>query len=280
MGFKNFLTTPSGRTCYLNEVSNREYLDIIKFTNASDYGGFYSYIDELIKATVPEFDEFDILDKAYVYLGFCFYSVKTAIPIKEKAIGGMTIDGEVGLPIVLENIESKYVPRNKVVELSPSVKVTVGYPRTLVCDSDNIAIDYSTSVKNVNGKEFSYAEIQRLMEGINPNLVMKIWQETELDSPMVCNLVEGDNRVKIMANLCSPEIFYIIFMIFHYPLDVFYNELYIAVQYMRLTMTDFYKMSRLEFTIFIKNFNKDKEEQKKENKTLVNPEMEDAFLGR
>lgn len=261
-------------------MSNREYLDIIKFTNASDYGGFYSYIDELIKATVPDFDEFDILDKAYVYLGFCFYSVKTAIPIKEKAIGGMTIDGEVGLPIVLENIESKYVPRNKVVELSPSVKVTVGYPRTLVCDSDNIAIDYSTSVKNVNGKEFSYTEIQRLMEGINPNLVMKIWQETELDSPMVCNLVEGDNRVKIMANLCSPEIFYIIFMIFHYPLDVFYNELYIAVQYMRLTMTDFYKMSRLEFTIFIKNFNKDKEEQKKENKTLVNPEMEDAFLGR
>lgn len=283
MQFKNFLTTPSGKRCYVKEVTQEQFLVLIKYTNASDFTGFFNALDGLIKETVPDFDEYNVIDKAYVYLAFCFYSIRQSIPIKERAVGGIYIDSEISLATILENIENSYTQKNERFVIKANGKelsFTVGLPRRLIFSEEGIAVDYATGLEKINDKEFSREDINKFLASVNGSVVMEIWKRVEANSKLVCNLVDGTNKAKIEANLLSPEIFYVVFMIFNHSLDVFYEEMYVAVQYMRLTMSDFLKMTRLEFVIFTKNFNKDKEEQRKDKKTLVNPAMEDMLMGQ
>lgn len=280
MSYRSFLTTPSGKPCYLNEVTNKTFLDIIKYTNSDDYCGFYSCLNEIIKETVPDFEDFDIIDKAYVYLALCFFSVRPTIPIKQASRDGVYFDSEVALSVLLDNIEQTYRVRKRELKLSPKVRVEIGYPKALIMDNESISLDFASAISYINGKFFPVREISRFLTEIKPNLAMDIWLAAQEDSELHCNLTKNSGKAKLEVNLCSPEIFYVIFMIYKYPISTFYEEMYIAVQYMRLTMSDFYNMTRLEFNIFTKNFNKDKEEQKKNKKQAMTPQMEDFLQGR
>lgn len=256
---------------------------LIKYTNASDFIGFFNVLDGLIKETIPDFDEFNVIDKAYVYLGFCFYSIRQSVPIKEKAVGGIYVDSDVSLATILENIENAYTQKSErfVIRSNENeLSFTIGLPRRLIVTEDGIAIDYATGLEKINDKEFSREDINRFLSSVSGNVVMEIWKRVEANSKLVCNITEGGHNSKIEANLLSPEIFYVVFMIYNHSLDVFYEEMYVAVQYMRLSVSDFLKMTRLEFIIFTKNFNKDKEEQRKDKKTLINPAMEDMLMGQ
>ena len=84
MRYYNYLTTPSGKKCKLNEITNRDYLILLKFLNGDNYEGFYDKLNSLISETIPDFEDFNIADKAYVYIAFYFYSIKASIGVKAE----------------------------------------------------------------------------------------------------------------------------------------------------------------------------------------------------
>ena len=87
MEYYNFLTTPSGRYCEVKDITNEEYLVMVKFIEAENYKGFFDCLNEVVKKNIPDFDEFDIVEKCYVYLAMCMYSVKGSININNKQLG-------------------------------------------------------------------------------------------------------------------------------------------------------------------------------------------------
>ena len=111
MVFKNYLTTPSGRYCEIEELPNKVYFILVKYLQAQDYKKFFSILNETIKKDIPNFDDFDIVDKVYVYVAQCMYSIRGSIDVNNNQIGSQ----EVQLGLILNNIETSY-PLNKTVD--------------------------------------------------------------------------------------------------------------------------------------------------------------------
>lgn len=91
MEYHNFLTTPSGKYCTLHEITNAEYLVIVKFLESDNKEEALRVLDSHIKETVSDFDDFDIIDKAYVYMAFIFYNIRGYIQYKNNKLGNQRI---------------------------------------------------------------------------------------------------------------------------------------------------------------------------------------------
>jgi hypothetical protein len=87
MEYYNFLTTPSGRYCEVKDIINEEYLIMVKFLESENYKAFFQCLNEIVYRDIPNFDEFNIIDKCYVYMAMCMYSIKGAITINNKQLG-------------------------------------------------------------------------------------------------------------------------------------------------------------------------------------------------
>ena len=87
MDYKNYLTTPSGRYCEVKDITNEEYLILVKFLEAKKYDNFFMALDEIVKKSIPDFDDYDIVEKAYVYIAMCMYSIRPVISVNNKSIG-------------------------------------------------------------------------------------------------------------------------------------------------------------------------------------------------
>jgi hypothetical protein len=44
-------------------------------------------LNEVVKRSIPDFEDFDIVDKAYVYIAMCMYSIRPVISVNNSAIG-------------------------------------------------------------------------------------------------------------------------------------------------------------------------------------------------
>ena len=75
----------------MNELSNKEYLILLKFLQGDNYKGFFENLDLKIKETVEDFDECDIVDKSYIYLAMCAYCVRGVARVSNNFIGDQDI---------------------------------------------------------------------------------------------------------------------------------------------------------------------------------------------
>ena len=73
------------------EITNENYHVINKFAEARDYQNFYKCLNELIEESIPDFDNFSLVDKLYVYLAYCFYSIHPSIQLSTNEISGNEI---------------------------------------------------------------------------------------------------------------------------------------------------------------------------------------------
>jgi hypothetical protein len=80
----NYLTIPSGGKYRLQELQTKDYITILKYLNGDNYKDFFICLDSVIKKTIVEFEDFNLIDKAYIYIAFFYYSVKPILTIKSK----------------------------------------------------------------------------------------------------------------------------------------------------------------------------------------------------
>lgn len=262
--YTNYVTTPFGRECSLKEIKNEEYFVLLKFIQAQDYSGFYSALNELIKETIPNFCEFNIIEKAYVYLALCFYSVHSTVITENTVLGPI----EYSIGHFFESIDSccSQIPPSFVYELSPVIKAELSIPTRLVFTHSEISIDYSTGLSKIKDIVFNTEEEKRdFFKQIDSRLAIRMEKEMKKRFSVNCNLFND-----ISVNLIQPDIFYFIFQAFAEKLEDYYELLYYSFEYLKWDWNTFKNFTPLETRILFNQFKVDKERQAQERQQSLN----------
>lgn len=250
MVFKNYLTTPSGRYCEIEELPNKVYFILVKYLQAQDYKKFFSILNEVIKKDIPDFDDFDIVDKVYVYIAQCMYSIRASLDVNNAQLGSQ----EVNMSLILNNIETSY-PLNKTVDykLTDNFILNFGYPKNFIFEGDMPIIDYYSGLIGFNGKVLSNEEKKQLKEKLGTK------HKTFIDSHLRNNfcvefdILHGVPMNSMKMNLFGESLLANVISFYRMPLDSFYQLMYAVIKHLRMSYSDFMKISQNEATILLKH---------------------------
>lgn len=279
--YYNYLTTPSGNNFTLKEISNKDFLVLLKFLNGDNYKGFYKALDILISKSIPEFNELDICDKAYIYIAYYYYSIRSCIAIKSEKFDSI----EVPLTIMLDSIEEKYNKEYISFELDNRI-INIHYPRILLFDDNNqILVDLLSSIKSINTLDISIQNIEALRKAMPIKMINEIEYNVQKNFSLIVDIVKNVSGVEnIKEDILNGSLFYSIAFIYKDSLENFYNMLYLLCHYVRVDWQSLLLMTPVETTILYKNFIEDKEKQNEKNKNKNgylnshDPNINDALL--
>ena len=264
MRYYNNLTTPSGKYCILNELSNREYLVLLKFLQADNYKGFFDCLDSKIKETNEDFEDYNIVDKCYVYLAFCAYSVRSIARVSNKFIG----DQEVELVLMLENIEKSYQEKRIKYKVSDNICITFGVPKRFYVDkNNNIVIDYLSNVIDINGRKLSKSDEEKLFSTTSTKLKILMEEKIVENLQETFDIFENVPMNKFEIPLYRYPLIFNIANIYKIGLKSFYDFMYMCLHHVNMDFAAFMDLSFMETDILLKTCI---EEKQKENEQLNN----------
>lgn len=268
--YHNFLSTPSGRNCILYEITNENYLVLLKFIEARDTANFYKCLDELIKESIPDFDEFNLIDKAYVYLAYCFYSIHSSVSYRTQHVA----DREISLNDILNNIEHDYEDIRKEYKLNDKVIVKCSFPKNLIIEGESISLDYPSALDSVNDYIFKdNKERNQFLHKIGPKFAMQL--EVAIRRDFICLCALFQNGVGPFAldtekvNILDGGLFDSIMQIYREPLADYYKILYYHFEYLRMSYDTYMRITPLESRYIFNQFVEDKEKQAQEQQNQL-----------
>lgn len=278
MVFKNYLTTPSGRYCEIEELPNKVYFILVKYLQAQDYKKFFSILDEVIKKDIPDFDDFDVVDKVYVYIAQCMYSVRGTLEVNNNQLGSQ----EVNMSLILNNIETSY-PLNKTVDykLSDNFVLNFGYPKNFIFEGEIPIIDYYSGLIGFNGKVLSNEEKKQLKEKLGTKHKTFIDSYLREKFHVEFDLLYGVPMNSLKMNLFGESMMANVISFYKMQLDAFYQLMYAVIKHLRMSYSDFMKISQVEATILLKHVADENkamsESAKKGDITTIGRAMSDEF---
>lgn len=262
--YRNYLCTPSGHDCYLNQITNEDYFVLLKYTAAQDYQGFYDALDELIKESIPDFDTFNIVDKMYVYIANCLYSVHNSIITKQTPLGDETLS----LGSILNSIEAAYNKLDTIqrVTLEDGCEIEVSLPTELIFGHDFISIDWGTGLKKIKSYTVENVEDQhRIMSSIDTKLALFIEHAIKKSFSVECEVFDD-----FLVDICREDGFYLIFQLYSENLENYYQLLYYFFEYLKWGYETYAKFTPLESRIIFNFFKEDKEREAKRQMEELN----------
>ena len=256
--YYNYCTVPSGKEFNLNELSNRDYLVLLKFLNGENLKGFYNTLDLLLKDSIPDFDSLDICDKAYIYIAFYFYSVKSSISLKGEKFDSV----EVPLTILLDSLEHGY-KKDHIKCSFHNWSADVHYPTKLIFDDNNtILIDYLSSLRSVAGVQINAENLEQLRAQTPTKILGDLEHDVKSNLSYNVDISKNiPNSVNISDNILNPALFHSISYIYKDLLENFYNMQYLMTHYIKVSWDSLLDMTPIESTILFNNFKEDKERQ-------------------
>jgi hypothetical protein len=122
---------------------------LVKYLQGEDYKNFYSCLIEFVKRDIPDFDDCDIVEKCYIWLALCLFSIRCSIEVINPQLGNQ----EVFINQIMDNIESQYIA-NKTIDykIGNNYILTFGYPKLFIFDSEFPIIDYYSGLLKINGE--------------------------------------------------------------------------------------------------------------------------------
>lgn len=282
--YYNYLTIPSGKGFNLKELKNKEYLVLLKFLNGENYKGFYEALDSLIKESITDFNEFNLCDKAYIYIAYFYYSINSTLTIKGDKVDSV----EIPLTILLDSLENSFI-KNKVSFTINNWKASVYYPKYLLFDTnDTISIDKFSGLSEIaNNNISSNTQLEQLRAVMPTKYINEI--EYYIDKHFNTQVViceDSPNTSKLTDTLLSPSLFYSIAYMYKELLDNFYDMQYMVAHYIRVSIDSLLEMTPVETNILYKNFIRDKERQSEKSKSsgssglhLNDPNVADTIMG-
>jgi hypothetical protein len=281
MRYYNYLTTPSGKTCNLYELKNKDYIILLKFLNGENFEGFYKKLNSLIVESIPNFFELDIIDKAYLYVAYFYYSIKTSINIKAEKFDAV----EVPLTILLDSLEENYNKNILNYKFYKWDDCKVSYPSRIILKDNNIDIDYTSGLKEISEHKLTAEEVKFIAENAplyDLNQLENFITHNFSQEIYVAKNIMGIKDIK--DNMINPSLFYSIAYIYKDSLEHYYNLLYLVCHYIRVQWESLLEMTPVEMMILYNNFIEDKEAQNKKhskNKTLNlnDPNVADMMMG-
>ena len=263
MEYYNFLTTPSGRYCEVKDIINEEYLIMVKFLESENYKAFFQCIDEIVVKNIPNFDEFNIIDKCYVYMAMCMYSIKGAITINNKQLGEQLIQ----LSLILNNIESSYEYKTFDYEIKKGAILTFEYPTSFTIEENLPVIDWFSGFKKFNGVEVTSEMRDRLKKQLKAKDIMAIEEEARRCFQLECDLFQGVPMNEMKLPLCSESLILNAMFFYKYPLQGIYAEMYSCCKHLKMSFTDFLKRTHAEIEMFLSFAKKENEDMANKDKS-------------
>lgn len=279
MDYKNYLTTPSGRYCEVKDITNQEYLILVKFLEAKKYDNFFMALDEIVKKSIPDFDDYDIVEKAYVYIAMCMYSIRPVISVNNKSIGSQ----QVSLITILNNIEGSYITGVQYdFQLKQGIVLRFGYPKRFVFDGGVTPIlDYFSGLVSINGNPVDDQMRKRLKESMGTKYLSFIDDFCREQFVCICDIFHGVVMNKLEMNILGQSLLFNVISFYSMSLQVFYKILYAMVKHVRMSYSDFMKISHAEASIIIgicsQQNKKMNESAKGGNIGMIGRAMEDEF---
>lgn len=250
MIYKNYLTTPSGRYCQLQDICNEEYMILVKYIQAEDYENFYKCLIEITKRDILDFDDFDLVEKCYIWISMCMYSIRSIIEVNNKHLGSQ----EVKISDILNNIESQYKP-NVTVEykLNENFTLGFGYPKSFSFQNNSPIIDFYSGLETLNNQQLSSEQKESLKNALPTKYMASI--ESFLRDKFRCeiDLLHGVPMNSLTINVMGEGILANIISFYRMSLDVFYQIMYAVIRHLRMSYSDFMKISQVESTILLKH---------------------------
>ena len=250
MVFKNYLTTPSGRFCQIQDICNQDYQILIKYLQGEDYKNFFTCLTEITKRDIEDFDNFDIIEKCYIWIAMCMYSIRSTIEVTNKQLGSQ----EVNVSLILDNIESSYIP-NKTIDynIKDNFVLNFEYPCQFSFENNFPVIDFYSGLKSINGHEVTEEQKIQLIEKLPTKHKTFIESSLREGFSNDFDLFNGVPMNSLTMNLCSESLIANVISFYRMPLDAFYHVLYAIIKHLRMSYSDYMKISQVESTILLKH---------------------------
>lgn len=273
----NYLTIPSGGKYRLKEINSKEYITILKYLNGDNYKDFFKCLDYIIVETINDFEEFNLVDKAYIYIAFFYYSVKPILNIKAKTGFEEFLD----LADMLNVIEELYQPIEIKTTISGYENCLISWPSNFELSEENIIdIDKSSILKTINGIKLDDKKRVVLMEHLQAADFNTLYDLYNKHFNISISLFQGTSLASQFQSCKINDIFYLITNIYKEGLDNYYKFIYIIIHYGRLSYSDILLMTPAELSIYYNNFVEDKEKQKESNSiSTSDPNINDSLAG-
>lgn len=263
MSFKVEIVLPSGKVCRVEELTNREYLSIIKYSENKDYIGLSRFFEEkYIEPDMHIFDRFYLL----IYIRMLFIESTITLNLEEKAI-------DVNLDTLLNNLEANYIDLETKFE-DGGIEVVLDLPCiTYYSTIDELFISTIKQIKIADAivefNKLSESEQQEVIDNLpatifdHVNKFIKTIQDNLLDLTIV-----DENKSlglqKLSIELLGNGVMQFITNLFGTNLKGFYNLIYSFQNTIMPGSNYFFDMSPIETQIILNVHSKRiKEEQNK-----------------
>ena len=250
MIYKNYLTTPSGRYCQLQDICNEEYMILVKYIQAEDYENFYKCLIEITKRDIPDFDDFDLVEKCYIWIAMCMYSIRSIIEVNNKHLGLQ----EVKISDILNNIECQYKPNTIVVyKLNDNFTLGFGYPKSFSFQNNSPIIDFYSGLQTFNNQQLSNEQKESLKNTLPTKYMASIECFLRDKFRYEIDLLRGVPMNSLTINVMGEGLLANVISFYRMTLDVFYQIMYAVIRHLRMSYSDFMKISQVESTILLKH---------------------------
>lgn len=263
MDYYNFLTTPSGHYCEVKDITNEEYLVMVKFIESENYKAFFQCIDEIVKKNIPDFDNLNVIDKCYIYMAMCMYSVKGSISVNNTQIGEQIIP----ISLILNNIEEMYTNKTYEYVLKKGVVLYFNLPTDFTIEDNLPVIDWFSGLYKMNDQVLTKDQIKLLKKSLKTKDLMVIEDGIRERFFDEVDLFKGIPMNEMKMGLCSESMILNSLFFFKYPLQGFYAEMYSCCKHLKMSFNDFMKRSHVETDIFLQLAKQENEEYAKRDKT-------------
>lgn len=266
MEYYNFLTTPSGRYCEVKDITNRDYLLLIKFIESENFKGFFDCLNEIVLKSIPDFQDFNIVDKCYVYIAMCLYSIRGTIEVKNDKLGTQIVS----LGQVLQNIEKCYHHGGLYeYDIKDGATLKFGIPSGFSIKQNLPQIDWVSGLQYLNDKKLSKEQVNALKPSLRAFDMMVLQKEIRQHFEMMCDIFEGVPMNELTMNICSQSLLSNVVYFFKYPLQGFYANMYACCRHLKISFNDFMERTMVETELFISFAKKQNEEMNKKDTTGI-----------
>jgi hypothetical protein len=127
-----------------------------------------------------------------------------------------------------------------------------GYPKKFVFDGGvTPLLDYFSGLVSINGKPVDDSQRQRLKQSIGTKYLTFVDDYCREKFNCICDIFHGIPMNKLEMDILGESLLYNVVSFYNMSLEVFYKILYAMVKHVRMSYSDFMKISHAEASIII-----------------------------
>lgn len=268
------ITTPSGIDVRVPGITNREYLNIIKFCGSKDYEALEQIFEKHIFSKIPQ--KLNCIDKFYILIVVKIFFIDEEITVLSS--DGKQID--ISLFTVLNKLDDIEITDTYTYS-TDNIKFELGIPERLFyknIDDYFDSIIKTITIKNktaINYKKLSTEDKQAIFNNLPHESISILKNHLKFITDHYKNftIIEENESFlvdKVDIDLLSSSLINVICSIYGLSLINFFESLYVFVNKMSADSNLFYSMTPLDSKTMIEILNQD---IKRQNEALKNEEQ-------